>query len=336
MRTLPKVALIASRICAASTLLAGGCAPLLGSPRDPENPGLLRQSALLTKLEASFDPTEDDAYQRAGCVDLASCAGAGGAVEVARRAKRDDIVLRRLRALNLEFSNFEERLYGDSNVVGTGGDLLLLVLGGLGATMGNAGAKAALAASSAGVVGAQATINKDLFFQRTIPALMAQMEANRATVTTRILDGLGRSDAAYPLIRAELDLDALKRAGSIPSAISGITTQASDARTIAISEQANADARFVITNQSRESLRDRVGRLTNASAIALGNREIATLATLPNADLRLQIARFVPPSGRFDTGPQARQFLQILFEAGHADNALLVRWSSDLTQAERS
>lgn len=335
MRTVPRIALIAGRICAASILLAGGCAPVLGLPRDPENSGLLGQSALLTKLEASFDPAEDEAYQRAGCVDLASCTG-GAAVEAARRAKRDDIVLRRLRALNLEFSNFEERLYGDSNVVGTGGDLLLLVLGGLGATIGNAGVKAALAASSAGIVGAQATINKNLFFQRTIPALMAQMEANRAAVTTRILDGLGQSDAAYPLIRAELDLDALKRAGSIPSAISGITSQASNARAIAISEQANADARFVATSQLRASLRDRVGRLADAPAIALGNREIATLATLANADLRLQIARFVPPSGRFDSGSQARLFLQELFVAGHADNALLVRWSTDLTQAERS
>jgi hypothetical protein len=44
--------------------------------------------------------------------------------------------------------------------------------------------KAALAAGSAFMVGTQGAISKDLFYQRTIPALLAQMEANRTDAKT--------------------------------------------------------------------------------------------------------------------------------------------------------
>lgn len=317
----------ASAGAALSILAVSGCAPVLGVPRDPENPDLLQRSAILTALEASFDPSEDSAYDNTPC-GPADC-------DTLRSAKRNEIVLRRVRTLNLEFSNFEERLYGDSNVVGSGGDLLLLILGGLGATTGNAATKAALAAASAGIVGAQAAINKDLFFQRTIPALMAQMEANRATATARILDGLAHSDREYPLIRAEIDLDTLKRAGSIPSAISGITSQASIKRDAAVASQAAAaDAAFVAMRGPRRTLSDRAGSLGVSQAIALANREIPTLALLSDDRIRTQIAATVPRSGHFESAAQARTFLQLLFQAGRSDDALLARWSADLDHAE--
>ena len=55
------------------------------------------------------------------------------------------------------------------------------------------------------------------------------MEANRAKVQFTILYGLSRSDREYPLYKAEIDLEALKTAGSMPSAVSTITqTSAQD------------------------------------------------------------------------------------------------------------
>ena len=298
--------------------LQSGCAPVLGVPRDPENPGLFSQSDTLTKLEASFAPSEDEAYRIAQ--------------PESRETIRNDIVLRRVRALNLEFSNFEERLYGDSNGVGTGGDLLLLVLNGLGATTGSIGTKAALAAASAGIVGAQAAISKDLFFQRTIPALMAQMESNRAAATTRILKGLARTDGEYPLIRAEIDLDALKRAASIPSAITTITSQASDERATQVALQAGADAAFIDSRPARRRLSDRAKTLTDPQAVTLANQEITTLSLIPVGESRNALAQFVPSSGSFGSrdGPRARQFLEALFQAGRSDDALRARWSSAL------
>src|SRR5262249_25685788 len=73
-----------------------------------------------------------------------------------------------------------------------------------------------------------AAINRDLYFQRTLPALLAQMEANRAKVKLKILAGIKQSDDQYSLPLADLDLADLKSAGSMPAAVSNITQQATN------------------------------------------------------------------------------------------------------------
>lgn len=188
--------------------LAAGCAPVIGYPADPDN-----TDKTLDALTPYFSPDYDKQYNTMP----------HGAE---RQQLRDLIVLSRTRAYNLEFDSFERRLNGDGNAVSAGGDLVLLTLAGLIATTGNAGTKAALGAASAGVLGAQAAINKDLYYQRTLPALLAQLEANRAKATLTIMQGLNLDDSKYSLAQAELDLDTLKRSGGIPTAIGNITQQA--------------------------------------------------------------------------------------------------------------
>jgi hypothetical protein len=114
-----------------------GCSSIDGYPVDPEN-----TSATLTKLGPYFDGTEEKLYIVA--------------TSPARQQKRDEIVLARLRAYDIEFSNFERGLFGQGNSITAGGDLIALILAGLTATTGNAATKAALGAASGGVVGAQA------------------------------------------------------------------------------------------------------------------------------------------------------------------------------------
>ena len=132
-----------------------------------------------------------------------------------------------MRAYEIAFGDFEQRLWSDTNVISTGGDLLVLALAGLGATTGSAATASALAAASAGVVGAQATVSKDLYYQRTLPALLAQMEANRDTIKLSLINGLKEADEKYSLFQADLDLEALQRASGISAAVTNITQQAS-------------------------------------------------------------------------------------------------------------
>jgi hypothetical protein len=132
-----------------------------------------------------------------------------------------------MRGYDIEFDNFEKALYGNANVVSTGGDLVVLALGAVGATTGGAEAKAALSAASGAVAGAQAAISKDLYYQRTIPALLAQMEADRANAKASLVLGIKQSDVLYPLAQAYIDLETLKAAGGIPRAIAGVTQAAS-------------------------------------------------------------------------------------------------------------
>ena len=98
-------------------------------------------------------------------------------------------------------------------------------MGGLTATTGNATTKAALGAASTGIIGANAAINKDLYYQKTIPALLTQMEANRLKAKLLIIQGMTQPDSKYPLMQAYVDLDAYKNSGSIPAAISSSVTQ---------------------------------------------------------------------------------------------------------------
>ncbi|MGO8867286.1 MAG: hypothetical protein ACLQME_12355 [Alphaproteobacteria bacterium] len=213
-----KLAIAAIAIASLVAALAA-CAPIRGYPDDPED-----TSATLTRLTPYFDGTEEAQY-----VALPNDA-------TLRQQKRDEIVLARIRAYDIEFADFEQKLYLEGNSVSTGSDLLVLILAGLTATTGNAATKAALGAASAGVVGAQAAISKDLYYQKTIPALLEQMEANRTNAKLTIFKGLTTPDAQYPLTKAYLDLDALKAAGSIPGAIASITQQAGNAKTTAQGE----------------------------------------------------------------------------------------------------
>lgn len=193
-------------------MLVAACAPIRAHPDDPED-----TDATLTSLKPYFDGTKEKDYNDWPATDAAG-----------RKQKRDEIVLSRVHAYDIEFSNFEDNLFEESNGLSTGSDLILLVLTGLTATTGGAGVKAALGAASAGIVGAQATINKDLFYQKTIPALLAQMEANRATAKLTIFQGLNQPDEQYSLGKADLDLYTLKQAGSIRTALTQITATAGD------------------------------------------------------------------------------------------------------------
>jgi hypothetical protein len=201
--------------CACVIVLAG-CAPLLGYPRDPED-----TDATLPYLQQYFNGVREKDYFNP--------------TYAAQRAQiRNEIILGRLHAYDITFADFEKRLYGDGNGVTLGGDLTALVLTGLTATMGGAATKSALGAASTGVIGAKAAIDKDLYYQKTIPALLAQMEADRLVAKLPIVAGLKLSDAEYPLIQAYIDLDAYKNAGSIPAAINAINKDTGNAKDLAL------------------------------------------------------------------------------------------------------
>jgi hypothetical protein len=195
----------------ACLVVLAGCAPLLGYPKDPEN-----TDVTLANLQPYFGVAKDVEYAHS---------------DPANRVQlRNEIILARLRAYDINFADFEKRLYGDGNGVTLGSDLVGLVLGGLTATIGGAGTKAALGAASTGVIGADTAINKDLYYQKTIPALLAQMEADRLLAKAPIIAGMKLSDADYPLFQAYIDLDTYKNAGSIPAAINAVNKDAGNAK----------------------------------------------------------------------------------------------------------
>jgi hypothetical protein len=201
----PVFAAIATFICL-PVLFA--CSSIQGYPYDPED-----TAATLQRLNQYFDGSVEANYLSTPD-------------DTTRTQLRNLIIYGRMRAYDIEFANFERALYSQGNSISVGSDFIALILAGLTATTGNAATKAALGAASAGVLGANAAINKDLYYQKTIVALLAQMEANRAQAKVPIARGLSLPDSQYNLFQAYSDLDTYKNAGSIPGAISGITQSA--------------------------------------------------------------------------------------------------------------
>jgi hypothetical protein len=233
--TLPGFIRTAFAIFACCALLIG-CSPIRGYPHDPEN-----TDATLDRLKPYFDGTKEDEYFNP----------ANTAEDRARI--RNQIVLTRIRGYDIEFAEFERKLYGDANAVSLGSDLIGLILGGFTATTGSAAAKSALGAASIGILGANTAINRDLFYQKTVPALLAQMEADRLIAKAPIVAGLKQLDANYPLIQAYIDLDVYKNAGSIPGAINAINRDAGDAKDVAL---ATLRTDVFVEDTSSQQLRD--------------------------------------------------------------------------------
>jgi hypothetical protein len=229
-------------ICVVLAVVAG-CAPVRGYPDDPEN-----TDATLATLTSQYfsDGTREQAYFKTSAADT-----------VARTQLRDEIILGRMRAYDIEFADFEKKLYGDGNGLTLGSDLVGLILAGLTATTGNAATKSALGAASAGVIGAKAAVDKDLYYQKTIPAMLAQMEADRLKALATITAGMKLPDTGYSLMQAYIDLDAYKTAGSIPAAINVFNKDAGQAKDVAqaivMGERASAQAQLIsiVTVQSQ-------------------------------------------------------------------------------------
>jgi len=194
----------------ALSVVLSACDSIQGYPQDPDN-----SNAVIASLSTYFDPSWDAKYDLSTDPD-------------ARRQYRDVIVLNRMRAYDIEFDNFERGLYGQGNSLAVVGSLATITMGAVGGVAGDAVTKAALNVASAAVTGAEGAISKELYYQRTLPALISQMEANRTNAKFNILSGIKQPDSVYPLVQAYADLESLKAAGGIPLAISNVTQIASN------------------------------------------------------------------------------------------------------------
>jgi hypothetical protein len=187
---------------------AAGCVASAGYPTSAEN-----VKAELAAMQPYFKAEVFAKYE-------------GKTTEPDRQKLRNEIVNGRLRAIDLNFHQFERAMNLQGNVVSISTDVAVLALSAAGATIASAGTKATLAAISGGITGGKTAVDKDLFFSKTMPALFAQMEALRKGVLVRIVAGLQMDTAQYPLPQALNDLGDYANAGSIPAALQGISAAA--------------------------------------------------------------------------------------------------------------
>jgi hypothetical protein len=293
------------------------CASIEQFPTDPED-----TQVTLSKYQSYFNPDLIDQYERSD--------------PAGQKILRNTIVINRMLAYDLTYSDFKRSLAGNANAISAGGDLVLLALAGLIATTGNAGTKAALGAASVGILGAQAAITKDLYFQRTLPALLSQMDANRARAKAAIMAGLQLDVDKYPLHLALLDLNALKDAGSVVAGIGEITQQAVAANASAQEHLAavtfTRGADFRLTLQDRRTLLAAINGLYASDKKKLVQVAVAMepFLEMRSAKLRAAVSAIDPNRLRLTDADRARLALSVWAAEEDPNPANFQQWQNAL------
>jgi len=153
----------------------------------------------------------------------------------AQLSYRNEVISGRMLTIDMQYSLYQKGLYSQGVGSQIGLDIVELGLGGAGALV-DGGTSQILSAVSGGIAGTQSSIDKTLFYDQTLPAILAVMNSERTTIRTRIEKGEQLSLTDYPITRALSDLENYYFAGTIPGAISQITAQAGEEQAEANSE----------------------------------------------------------------------------------------------------
>ena len=155
-----------------------------------------------------------------------------------RFAYRNYVVASYTSAIDKRYRTFTDQLRSGSRGSALGFGLLQLGLTGATALAKEADVSE-LATITAIATGAGAVVDENVFFDRTMPAIIAAMDAERAGIKTDIARKKALSADRYSLYEAIDDLDRLQRAGRLDRALARIT-RAAEADRVAQEEELNA------------------------------------------------------------------------------------------------
>lgn len=273
----------------------------------------------LESLRAGFGPATIAAYNAA--VDNPT----------ERRTWRDEIINSRISFADLSFNAFRRAIRREGISTNVGRDMITIGLGAAGA-LSTGGMSQILSAVSGGVVGATESINRNMFFDQTMPALINAMEASRKVVLARLVLGMDQPDAQYSLSAARIELENYFQAGTLDGAISSIEQASGEraARAEEILVARRSSEFFSEPLQDRvDVLLDQIGNLSDAQALAL----VANLPTT-TPEIERTMAFRDSSNQRFTNPAVARQMLSmgaVLIERDDADT--LKAWEDEITAA---
>lgn len=141
-------------------------------------------------------------------------------------ARRNAFADSRVAMANLVYIQFISDLTADKQHLDAASDLLVLGLNLLGTAATGVRAQANLAATAAGVGGSKAIVEKNYYYEKTVSALVATMNASRKEVLLRILEGVRKPLAEYTFSQAVADTHDYYAAGTLNSAIASAQASA--------------------------------------------------------------------------------------------------------------
>lgn len=173
------------------------------------------------------------------------------------KEERNKFISGRLVMMNIHYIQFLRKMTSEKQFLDSAVDILTLSLNLAGAAVGSAGTKTILSSIAAGVTGSKISVDKNYYYEKTVPALVAEMNAKRKQTLIPILEGIKKDLDDYPFTQAVTDLHNYYFAGTLIGAIQAIQADAG------ISEQ-KADEKIEILSQITEKDITTKGSLTDA------------------------------------------------------------------------
>jgi hypothetical protein len=202
------------KIACVATLMLAGCALFSdgGSPKPPfdENADLntlLKNYNQAASLDSFFNAPPNDTPQ-------------------SQADRRNRFITARLVLINIHYIQFIKGVTADRQLLDSATDILSLSLNLAGASVSSAATKTVLAAIAAGVTGSRAVVERDFYYDKTVPALVAQMNADRKQALIPILQGMKLPIDQYSIANALDDINTYFNAGTFAAAITGIQSNA--------------------------------------------------------------------------------------------------------------
>jgi hypothetical protein len=203
-------------------LIAGLAATALTGCHSLRKPGFPRQSYSQDQQIKDMEAVFDLSRMVAEYYDLQKA----GATEEELRSSRDRFIDGRMALIDLNYNRFVTEFCFNKQAIDTGAEMTQLGLNLATTAVGGAGTKTILAAIASGVSGAKLAIDKNFFYERTIPVLVTSMNAQRKEALIPILQGRRQTTQDYPLTQALSDLDFYYFAGTFLGALQSIQADA--------------------------------------------------------------------------------------------------------------
>jgi hypothetical protein len=222
------------------------------------------------------------------------------------KAARNEFITGRLTLINLQYIKFIRQFAVSKSQMESAFDVLITGVGLATAVTGGEAAKAALGAASAGLGATRTSIDKNFFYEKTVPVLITAMNAQRKVVLLPILDGIKQDINTYPLAQALTDLSEYYFAGTFIGALQAVQKDAGakeEAADKKIEIARLPEAAILLASQpvrdKCRALLKKVDALSNDQAIALAkNPPVADGALAP-----VLLKRF--PTKVWETDPAA-------------------------------
>lgn len=176
----------------------------------------------------SYDPNKqiqqlEDVFNR---TDLIQEYYATNADVTVQKNVRNKMIDSRLALINLNYNQFIARFAVKKQSLDFGTEVTQLGLNLATTAVGGEETKTILAAVASGVTGSKLALDKNFFFEKTVPVLISSMNAQRKVMLLPIVTGMKQNTDDYSFAQALSDLDAYYFAGTFVGALQAIQADA--------------------------------------------------------------------------------------------------------------